>query len=480
MYPAAHAASCKEKPRPSLHLLGLAARAVVAGSPIARFRSEVAVTGSTRAEFEARRLRKFRALVRYANAHSPYYAGIIRERGLDLQSCVPADFPVLTKTLLMANFDAILTDRRITRQVVADFLTRSSDPRELLLDAVTVMHTSGTSGEVGYFLSTPEDRARRTWPRLPMNHGLSRALLRRRKQLRRLAVGFYGATGGHYAGVTSIAQVTRGWRRLLFTARAFEVNAPLPEVLAGLNEYQPDFLLGYTTALRLLADEQRAERLRIAPVVVCATGETATKADLEYLATTFAGAVAFSAYGSTEHMIMGVSSPDGETMTLVEDDLIFECYEDHSLITNLYNFTLPLIRYRMSDILRPIGTLHGPYQVIENLVGRSERMPAFTSANGATDYISPHTINEIFVKGVARFQMQLTGPSTFRFPICLQPGLDAQARAAAIAGVNTRLRQILEQKGLGNVRFDTPVLTDMPLDERTRKFKLIVDLRENS
>jgi hypothetical protein len=37
MCPAAFAASSEEKPRPSLHLLGLRARAVVAGSPIARF-----------------------------------------------------------------------------------------------------------------------------------------------------------------------------------------------------------------------------------------------------------------------------------------------------------------------------------------------------------------------------------------------------------------------------------------------------------
>jgi hypothetical protein len=50
MYAAdAFAASCKEKPRPNLHLLGLAARAVVAGSPIARFILASAIHGSTHA-----------------------------------------------------------------------------------------------------------------------------------------------------------------------------------------------------------------------------------------------------------------------------------------------------------------------------------------------------------------------------------------------------------------------------------------------
>lgn len=432
-----------------------------------------------RAELEARRQQKFRALVRHANAHAPYYADIIRERGLDVEACSPADFPALTKSLLMANFDAIVTDRRITRQVVADFLTRSADPRERLFDEVTVMHTSGTSGEVGYFLYQRSDWARRGRPAMPNRAGLRQALLRRRRQLRRIAVGFYGATDGHYAGVTGIAQMTRGLGRLFMKTRAFEVNSPLAGVVAGYNEFQPDLLFGYTAALRILADEQRAGRLNIVPVIVVATGETATKMDLDYLSGTFGGALAVSAYGCTEHMMMGVSNPDGETMTLVDDDLIFEFYEDHSLITNLFNFTLPLIRYRMSDILQPLGTFNGRYPVIQNLVGRSEQMPAFAAANGTTDYLSPHTINEIFVKGVARFQMQITGASSFRFPICLQPGLDESARAAAVSGVGARLRQILEQKGLGNVSFEIPVVSEIPLDARTRKFKLIVDTRSS-
>jgi phenylacetate-coenzyme A ligase PaaK-like adenylate-forming protein len=61
-------------------------------------------------------------------------------------------------------------------------------------------------------------------------------------------------------------------------------------------------------------------------------------------------------------MIMGVSNADGATMTLIDDDLCFEFYADHSLITNLYNFTLPLIRYRMADVLRPTGAFNGQVQ----------------------------------------------------------------------------------------------------------------------
>jgi phenylacetate-coenzyme A ligase PaaK-like adenylate-forming protein len=135
---------------------------------------------------------------------------------------------------------------------------------------------------------------------------------------------------------------------------------------------------------------------------------------------------------------------------------------------------MPLIRYRMSDILRPIGAPGARRIVIQNLVGRTEQMPVFANNTGGQDFISPHTINEIFVEGVTRFQMQITGSASFRFPICVEQQLDGTQRAAAVAGVTARLQQILAQKGLGNVTFEVTIVTDIPVNERTRKFQLIV------
>jgi phenylacetate-CoA ligase len=427
-----------------------------------------------RSALDADKEQKFRALVRHAHTHSRYYADIIRERALDVSTCTPADFPVLTKSILMANFDNIVTDRRITKQVVADFLTRSSDPKDLLFDEFTVTHTSGTSGEVGYFLYAPADHARLRATMLRNRRafrGLSPGF---RLRPRRIRIAFYGATGGHYAGVTSVASMQRGLRRLLLDARAFEVNTPLPSVVQQLNQFQPDMLFGYTTALKMLGEEQRAGRLKLQPAAISATGETVTKSDMELLSDAFGGAPTSSVYACTEHMMMGFSNPDRETMTLINDGLVFEFHDDHSIVTNLFNYTMPMIRYRMSDILRPVSPSGVRPTVIRNLVGRTEQMPIFVNREGVKDFISPHTINEIFVTGVTRFQMQITGQSTFRFPICVEPALNPEARAAAVAAVKSRLKEILEQKGLSNVTFEVPIVADIPLNERTRKFQLIV------
>ena len=190
------------------------------------------------------------------------------------------------------------------------------------------------------------------------------------------------------------------------------------------------------------------------------------------------GAGVMNGYGCSEHLGMGGAAPGSEQIVLYDDDLIFEFYEDHSVITNLFNRTLPLIRYRMSDTLRPVQNHgHTPYLVIENLIGRNELQPVFINRNGAKDFISPHTINEIFVTGVTRFQLHLLGDTSFRFMVCLDNQLQPEQKAAALAAVAARLREILAAKQLDNVNFEVLETNDLPVNPVTRKFQLIVDTR---
>jgi len=428
----------------------------------------------TRAQLEELKLSKFRALMRHAAAHAPYYAQLVAERRLDINRCVPSDFPPLTKSILMANFDRIVTDQRITKQAIADFLTRSKDPTELFLDKFRVIHTSGTSGEVGYFVFSPEDWARGTARALPRRQEARPQRTRRR--FGRMKLAYYAAVGGHFGGVTLVTAATRGLARLFVQCRLYEVNDPLPATLTSLNEFQPDVLAGYTGALTILAERQRAGALRIAPIAIGTAGEALSATDKRTLEEAF-GCVAHNSYGSSEHLIQGFALPGGTSMLLFDDDLIYEPFEDHTLVSNLFNYTLPLVRYRMADILRPIAAAnaqHGPYLEIESLVGRTEMMPKFLNQDGIEDFISPHTVNEIFVAGVSRFQMQLTGPTAFRFVVCLDPSLDVGQRAESVRGVERRLSEILAQKRMSNVQFTVRTVDEIALNPRSRKFQLII------
>lgn len=422
-----------------------------------------------RAELEANKLGKFRQLVRYARDRSPYYRRLIAERGIDVATCTPADFPVLTKSLLMQHFDEIAAAPGVTKSAITEFLTRSHDPSELFLGRYRVIHTSGSSGEVGYFVYSPRDWASGTVMRQQGSRPGRKAGARGKFRL-----AYYAAVDGHYAGVTLVSAIKNSIARLFVDLQLFEVNDPLPDTLQKLNEFQPEVLIGYTTALKMLAGEQRRGALKLARVVnITTAGEATTPADMALLSEAF-GCQVVNSYGCSEHLGMGASPPNGDKIVLYDDELIFEFMPDHTLITNLFNYTLPLIRYRMADVLRPVDSgEHAPYLVIESLVGRNELQPVFKNRDGAEDFISPHTINEVFVAGVTRFQLQLTGDTEFRFLICFDPTLDAAQRTAAREGVAARLREILARKRMDNVGFEVVPTDELPVNPSTRKFQLI-------
>lgn len=426
----------------------------------------------TRAELEALKLEKFRKLVRHAREHSRYYARIIDERRIDVSTCVPADFPPLTKSQLMASFDDVVTARDVTKHAIADFLTRSKSPTELYLDRYRVIHTSGSSGEVGYFVYSPDDWLRGTsvWPR---------GARPQRKRKGRIRLAYYAAVDGHYAGVTMVSAITRGIAKYFLELRLYEVNDPLPTVIDGLNAFQPEYLAGYTTALKILAAKQREGALKLDLIGISVAGEITTRADRDILERTF-GCPVVNTYGSSEHLGMGSSEPGGSDLVLYDHDLIYEIQPDHTLVTNLFNYTLPLIRYRMADVLRPVDPgKHAPFLVVDSLLGRSELQPTFKNRDGVEDFLSPHTINEIFVAGVTRFQLQLTGDASFRFAICCDPQLDDEQRKDCAAAIRQRFQEILSRKLLDNVQFDVVIADDLPVNPRTRKFQLIVDSRRS-
>ena len=333
--------------------------------------------------FEEQRLVRFRKLVKHAYKKSPYYTNIIDQHNIDLDSAVPEDFPVLTKSIAMEHFDDIVTDKNITKKSIEEFVNTSSDPKELFLNKYTALVTSGSSGEEGYFVSHVLDTIRGLSSIAPNRHSKKASLvfnyitsfLKRRK---RPTVAFYGNISGHYAGYDSATK----WPELLFKTKGFEINESVSSTVKDINQFFPDILCAYTTMLKILADEQNNGNLKISPKVVIATAETVTKDDLVFLNKAFPQSHVMSLYASSEHGNMGRSNSDKETMTLFDDKLIFEFYEDHTLVTNLCNYTMPLIRYKMSDVLIPLSEKNTYPTIVKNLVSRTETQVNFKNFFG--------------------------------------------------------------------------------------------------
>jgi phenylacetate-CoA ligase len=334
-----------------------------------------------------------------------------------------------------------------------------------------VVHTSGSSGEIGYFVFSEAD-----WGR-----GLTQGPRQRRPWglkigFRRLRMAYFGAIGGHFAGVSMVSIIRRRPIKWLAKSSFNEVNDPLPKVISHLNEFQPDFISGYTTAIKMLAEKQLSGELKISPIAVVSGGESQSDADRDLFTRAFNCQIG-NAYGCSEHLKMAFSSADHKTMELYDDDLIYELYDDHSIVTNLFNYTLPLIRYRMSDILRLVENDNSiaPYRLVHSLVGRTEIVPMFLNRDGSEDFISAFTIIELFIPGVSRFQMRLIDNTSFQFAICPDASLDENGRKAAFDATESRLHEILAQKLMENVRFDVLIVDNLPVNEKTGKFQLIVN-----
>jgi phenylacetate-coenzyme A ligase PaaK-like adenylate-forming protein len=166
--------------------------------------------------------------------------------------------------------------------------------------------------------------------------------------------------------------------------RPLPVTLPLDEIVAGLNQIQPDVLMSYPSALLGLAHEAAAGRLRISPRRI-RVGAEPLLPEIRLAAEQTWGVPVLNCYGASEAGGMGISCEEGPGLHLVEDLVIVEPVDDEGrpvgpgerstklYVTNLYNTTLPLIRYELTDELTltgepcPCGSAH---RVIADPQGR--------------------------------------------------------------------------------------------------------------
>lgn len=409
----------------------------------------------------ARNLARFRRMARYSLVKSPYYGKIMREKGIDPKRCTVQDFPPLTKDQLLQHYDDIVTDKRVTRATIEAFLSRSKNPLDLLEGDFLVVHTSGSSGKV-----TPIVWHKMDWFRGLVN--FARVLPPRMKT----KLAFIGATDGHYAGVTM--SQSSAWGPLWWThhVKAFDIRKPMSDIVTELNTFKPSVLIGYAKALRDLSVEKTSGHLKIIPKIILSGGEPLTADDRKLIVSAF-GVPVMNTYAASEHMLVAVGYPGIDGMIVQEDDLIIEARSDHTLITNLLNKTLPLVRYRMDDVLclREKPDPGWPaHRIIEEIIGRQEHAPKFLNEAGQLDTIHPIVFVEFFVPGLHAFQIVVQGNESFVFLAIVRPD---RPHAETVNDIKHRLDEILTTKRMGNVKYTVELIDHLSADPATGKFQLI-------
>jgi phenylacetate-CoA ligase len=412
-----------------------------------------------------RQQERLRDIVTYARAHSPYYSKLYRDVPQPLSEI--RQLPVVTKPELMSHFDDWVTDPAATKTNVEAFL---ADPRNIgrdYLERYVVCTTSGATGTPAILLH--DHAALVIYNVLGYIRSLPVALLSPRcvwamvRGKARLAAVF--VTGGHFLGNTMMARRIRKlpWRAK--SQRLFSALAPLVELVADLNDFQPVVLGGYPSILETLAHEQNAGRLQIRPVLINAAGETLTPPKRQLIADAF-GCRVGNYYGSSEAVGLTYECA-AQRLHLNSDWYILEPVDDlnrpvppgqlsnNVLLTNLANRIQPIIRYQLGDRVA-IDTepcvCGSPFPQIR-VVGRTDDVLTFPTPQGGQVRVLPLAIATVAEEtpGVSSYQLIQRRPSSLTVRLDVKNEVEEQAVWATL---HNRLASFLSTQGAGSVTIE--------------------------
>ena len=428
-----------------------------------------------RATLEAHTRARLLAIVRHAAQASPYYrealAGIALDDDLDVRA-----LPTLDKATMLSHWDAIVTDPRLRLASVERALDASAGD-ELYLGRYRTMASGGTTGRRGVFVYGTEDWHEVLGGVLRWTGGymgMAPRLPRRRK----LATVVAGSPQHMTARMTRSVDV--GMHRFL----RLDARQPMDELVPALNAFAPEGLSGYASVVAMLADEQRAGRLDIAPSVVSATSEVLTAGMRERIVAAW-GSVPFDGYASTETGMLASDCDRHTGMHVFEDLVHVEVVDDDGravpdgspgsriLVTNLLNRTLPLIRFELTDLVTvspepcPCGR---PFKVLETVDGRTDDVLALPASGGGTVSIHPLVLRSPMAKVADVRQYKIVHDDD---------GLHVEAVLASGAGdpaleeVRALLRAALDGAGAGATHVDVAAVGTIARHPGSGKAKVI-------
>jgi len=376
----------------------------------------------------------------------------------------------------MEHYDDFVCDTELKREDLEKFISDPSNRGKKYKNTYQVIHTSGSSGTIGLFVYGAND-----WDML-IALALTRVSKTKISLFKKTRLAFIGAIDGHYAGISLV----QGAPQLFIKLLPLSVNSPLQETNQRINEFQPHALSGYSSGVYLLAGEQIKGNINIKPKRIICAADPLTSQMRETIKKAF-GVEPVNFYAASESVGMAAECDTGKGFHLFDDWHCFEIVDKNLkpvklgepgrlLLTNLYNYTQPLIRYQLEDeiILDDKPCLCGcPFPVIKNIAGRQEEFLWFEKGDGKKEYIHPIVIVEFFVPGLEKLQIIQTQKNKLLMKVIIHGN-----KEETLSAIHRRMAEILKGKELENiVSFEVEVVQEIENDPRTGKFKLIIPFK---
>jgi phenylacetate-CoA ligase len=417
--------------------------------------------------------KKLRKLLRYAFKHSPYYRNAFMAAGITektIDTLPLTAFPVIDKERLMEHFDEVITAPRITQSALRSFDASGAGKEEVYLDQYHVVHSSGSTGTPRFFLYNDQ-----SWEEMLagiIRGGLWNVSMSQfvKWYVNDPRVMFIAATDGRYGGVMAVGD---GISSLRVKQRSLDINTPLAQWVETVNAFRPNFIIGYPSAIRILAELAEANEVVLKVNMVFSCGEPLCRGLRSYLEQVFHAEVV-NFYGASESLALGVELSAHSGMTLFDDLNVIEVIDGKMYLTCLYNYVQPLIRYQISDrlVLHDKGEANaGAFTVADVLLCRDEDTLWFENMDGKREFLHPLSIEGFCLQGLVDYQFRQTSKDSFEM---LAEITDKNFGEQIESELKAQMKRILTENGLNYVTFSIRYVDQILPDQRTGKKQLII------
>lgn len=425
------------------------------------------------AKLRALQQRRLRRLLHYAWEHSPYYREAFEKAGMtekELDTVPLSALPPLDKSDLLEHFNRLVTAPDLEQGKLRRFDAMETADRRPFLGKYHLVHSSGSTGEPGYFVYDET-----AWDTMLL--GILRGALwgMSMPQILRLLAGrprilYIAATDGRYGGAMAVGDGVDG---VGASQMYLDIKTPLSRWVQQVKEYRPNFIIGYPSAIKILAELAQWGEISLEVLRVVSCGEPLGAGLRKFLEDTLHTEV-INFYGASESLALGVEGDPAEGMLLFDDLNIIEQGPDGLYLTCLYNFVQPLIRYRLTDRIT-IEEASGlwPFSRAVGLLGRNEDVLWFEDGEGRREFLHPLAIEGFCIPGLLDYQFRQTGRDSFEI-------LAEAASASAYENIERELRRqlgsILLEKGLSYLTFSIRFVEEIRPDPATGKKRLVLTL----
>ena len=413
--------------------------------------------------------KQLKELVNYVKLNSPKLAELYEGIGENFKL---TDLPVTNKQMIMENYDQWITTNDFTLKDLEAFATDTKLAGELYKGKYSICETSGSTGYPFYMAYNRRESSKMVEK---MNDTLKKKFVFHRPTCSLLPFD------KHILTICTMKHSIRKYPLMKKYLILKDSNIPTEELVEFLNKLQPKILCTYVSTMEMLAKEQIRGNLHLDLKEVIMGGETLSLKTRHYLKEVF-GCKLYSLYGSTEASGIAIDCDHGH-MHLHNEHLILEAVDDNFqpvpvgmkaqkiLITSLYEKTVPLIRYEITDKVTIHDSLcecgnKAPWIEVE---GRTVE-PPFVFMKNETEINVPTFV--LFVKTMGM-------PNIRKIQLILHQNERLECRIDFIEDRNEKeafeeIKKILNDSLNGYGVYDVDIyLSDRKpeIDPQTRKFK---------